>query len=76
MITLIDMKQAKLDFEAVERLMVGRGITNQAQLAREVGLERQNITRMRRLPEKATLRTISRLCHALRCTPGDILVIK
>jgi transcriptional regulator with XRE-family HTH domain len=44
----------------------------QAQMARKLGISRPTLTRLENADQNVTLKTVSRLCRALRCDPGDL----
>ena len=70
------MKKAKLDFEAIDELMDVRGLVGTTELARRSGMGRPHLYQLRANPEQASLLSITKLCYALRCQPGNILVLK
>ena len=70
------MKRAELDFSAISELMDIRGVGGTAALAQQSHIARPHLYRLMRYPERASLVTVTRLCAALKCRPGDILVLK
>ena len=53
----------------------GRGLT-QVQLAKKTGIDQATLSRIEKGTASIGLDVLDRLCKALRCEPGDILVRK
>ena len=61
---------------AVRELAESRGFRSQKHLGLEAGIDPNTISKLYRNQAKMISKvTLSRLCGALRCTPGDILII-
>jgi len=50
--------------------------TNIKELALKTGYTEQNLRRLWKEPPNANMTTIFKVCVALNCQPGDLLVIK
>ena len=57
----------------VERLMDLRGINNRDELARLAEIHRVNLYKISKESVEPSLKTLGKLCSALRCQPGDLL---
>jgi len=68
---VLDVDLGRLLGESLLRIRQDRGWT-QAELARRLGISRPTLTRLESAGQNATLRTLSTLCKALRCEPGDL----
>ena len=53
------------------RLRAEAGLT-QAEMARRLKVSRPTITRLESASQNTTLATLSQVCRALRCEPGDL----
>ena len=65
------MDLARLLAESLQRLRQEAGLT-QAEMARVLGISRPTLNRLESASQNATLRTLARLCRALRCKPHDL----
>lgn len=62
-----------LSFDPMHCLMKERGITD-LQLARTIGVKVDVIRNTYKYQDTVTLSTIRRICEALDCGPGDLMV--
>lgn len=46
---------------------------SQVQMAKRLGLSRSTLNRLEAADQNMTLRTLDRLCRALKCRPRDLL---
>jgi transcriptional regulator with XRE-family HTH domain len=65
----VDLGRALAD--SLQQLRREAGLT-QARMARTLGVSRPTLTRLESMNQNVTLRTLGRLCSALRCDPGDL----
>lgn len=57
--------------ESLRRLRRDAGLT-QSQMAKMLGVSQPTLNRLESAGQNTTLRTLSQLCRALRCEPGDL----
>lgn len=57
--------------DSLRRLRQEAGIT-QVEMARLLAISQPTLNRLENGGQNTTLRTLARLCHALRCEPGDL----
>jgi transcriptional regulator with XRE-family HTH domain len=57
--------------DSLRRLREEAGLT-QAQMARVLGISRPTLTRLENADQNMTLKTLTQLCRALRCEPGEL----
>jgi len=65
------MDLARLLAEMLQRLRQDEGLT-QTEMARVLGISQPTLNRLESASQNVTLRTLSQLCRALRCEPGDL----
>ena len=65
------MDLARLLAESLRRVRRESGLT-QGEMARALGISRPTLNRLESASQNVTLRTISQLCRALKCEPGDL----
>jgi transcriptional regulator with XRE-family HTH domain len=65
----VDLK--RLLAEALRQLRVESGLS-QVEMARRLGVSQPTLNRLENGSQNVTLDTLARLCHALRCEPGDL----
>jgi DNA-binding Xre family transcriptional regulator len=57
--------------ESLKRMRSEAGLTH-AQMAKTLGISRPSLTRLENAEQNVTLRTLSQICRALHCDPGDL----
>jgi DNA-binding Xre family transcriptional regulator len=62
---------AKALASALRRMRQEADLT-QAELAKSLGISRPTLTRLENGDQNVTLRTLTQLCRALNCEPGDL----
>lgn len=65
------MDLAQLLAEALRQLQRDAGLT-QVELARRLWISRPTLNRLESASQNATLKTLTHLCRALKCRPGDL----
>ena len=59
----------------LREIRIGAGLT-QVELAKRARMDQADISRIEKGAKAISLDVLNRLCHALNCQPGDILVRK
>jgi transcriptional regulator with XRE-family HTH domain len=62
---------SRLLADTLQRLRRDEELT-QDQLARMLGISRPTLTRIESASQNVTLETLTKLCRALRCEPGEL----
>ena len=57
----------------LREIRIGAGLT-QVELAKRAGMDQADISRIEKGAKAISLDVLDRLCRALKCEPGDILV--
>jgi transcriptional regulator with XRE-family HTH domain len=57
--------------ETLRRMRQEAGAT-QRQMAKRLGISQPTLARLENADQNTTLKTLSQLCRALRCRPGDL----
>ena len=65
------MDLARALAESLQKLRKDADLT-QGDLARRLGISRPTLNRLESASQNVTLKTLSQLCRALRCEPGDL----
>ncbi len=65
------MDLAQLLAEALRQLRREAGLT-QVELARRLRISRPTLNRLESASQNATLKTLTQICRALKCRPGDL----
>ncbi len=57
--------------ESLRKLRKEAGLT-QTEMARRLGISQPTLNRLENGSQNTTLRTLTQICRALRCDPGDL----
>jgi len=58
--------------ESLRRLREEANLT-QTQMAKRLGISQPTLNRLESASQNTTLKTLTQICRALRCAPGDLL---